>query len=78
VPRRRARWGVADPVRDPQPLIYQLDMTSPQGVFLAGGFGVRDGDVILVTEAPYAQWRKVTSAFFGAVGTAAQIEQLGN
>ena len=70
--------GVADPVRDPQPLIYQLDMTSPQGVFLAGSFGVRDGDVILVTEAPYAQWRKVTSAFFGAVGTAAQIEQLGN
>jgi len=53
-------------------------MTSPQGVFLAGGFGVRDGDVILVTEAPYAQWRKVTSAFFGAVGTAAQIERLGD
>ena len=70
--------GVAEPVRDPQPVIYQLDITSPQGLFLAGSFRVRDADLILVTEAPYAQWRKVTSAFFGAATSAAQIERLGN
>jgi polysaccharide export outer membrane protein len=70
--------GAAEPVRDPQPIIYLLDLTSPKGLFLAGSFEVRDGDVFYVTEAPYAQWRKMTSALFGAASSAAQFDQLAN
>ena len=59
-----------------QRLVYVLDLTSPNGVFVARDFQVRDGDTIYVTEAPYSQFSKVLSAIVTPLGTAASVEAL--
>ncbi|GFE52019.1 sugar ABC transporter substrate-binding protein [Roseobacter cerasinus] len=62
-----------------QRMIYLLDLTEPNGMFVARDFVVRDGDTIYVTEAPLAQWNKAVSAVFGSlVAPASQIDQLAN
>lgn len=62
-----------------QRMIYLLDLTEPNGMFVARDFVVRDGDTIYVTEAPLAQWNKAVSAVFGSlVAPAASIDQLSN
>ncbi len=57
-----------------QRMIYVLDLTKPNGLFLARDFLIRDGDTVYVTEAPFSQFSKVISAVtgtLGAVGTTA-------
>ncbi|MGR3273410.1 polysaccharide biosynthesis/export family protein [Thalassococcus profundi] len=57
-----------------QRLVYVLDLTEPNGMFMARDFVVRDGDTLYVTEAPFTQWDKTISALTGslsAVGTVA-------
>ena len=62
-----------------QRMIYLLDLTEPNGLFLARDFVIRDGDTIYVTEAPLAQWNKTVSAVFGSlIGPVANIDQLAN
>lgn len=62
-----------------QRMIYLLDLTKPNGLFVARDFVVRDGDTIYVTEAPLAQWNKAVAAVFGSlVAPAASIDQLAN
>ncbi|MCV3272619.1 polysaccharide biosynthesis/export family protein [Roseobacter sinensis] len=62
-----------------QRMIYLLDLTEPNGMFMARDFVVRDGDTIYVTEAPLAQWNKAVAAVFGSlVSPAASIDQLAN
>ena len=39
-----------------------LDLTRPDGMFLARDFVIRDGDTVYVTEAPFVQWQKTLSA----------------
>jgi polysaccharide biosynthesis/export protein len=53
-----------------QRLIYVLDLTEPNGMFMARDFVIRDGDTVYVTEAPYVQWTKVLSALTSTVGAA--------
>lgn len=53
----------------PQRLIYVLDLTQPNGLFLARDFVIRDGDTIYVTEAPYTQFTKIISSLTGAAGS---------
>ncbi len=60
----------------PQRMIYVLDMTSPNGVFRARDFAIRDADTVYVTEAPYTQFSKVLSAVLGPLQTASSIDQL--
>lgn len=60
----------------PQRMIYVLDMTSPNGVFMARDFSIRDADTVYVTEAPYTQFSKVLSAVLGPLQTASSIDQL--
>ena len=60
----------------PQRMIYVLDMTSPNGVFIARDFTIRDSDTVYVTEAPYTQFSKVLSAVLGPLQTASSIDQL--
>lgn len=60
----------------PQRMIYVLDMTSPNGVFHARDFAIRDADTVYVTEAPYTQFSKVLSAVLGPLQTASSIDQL--
>lgn len=60
----------------PQRMIYVLDMTSPNGVFIARDFAIRDADTVYVTEAPYTQFSKVLSAVLGPLQTASFVDQL--
>ncbi len=60
----------------PQRMIYVLDLTSPNGVFMARDFAIRDADTVYVTEAPYTQFSKVLSAVLGPLQTASSIDQL--
>ncbi len=57
-------------------MIYVLDLTSPNGVFVARDFQIRDGDTVYVTEAPYTQFNKILTAIVAPVGSAASIQSL--
>lgn len=59
-----------------QRFVYVLDLTSPNGVFHARDFNIRDQDTIYVTEAPYSQFSKVLQAVLAPVGSAASLNQL--
>ena len=54
-----------------QRIIYVLDLTQPNGMFMARDFAIRDGDTVYVTEAPFAQFDKTVSAITGTLGSAA-------
>jgi polysaccharide export outer membrane protein len=56
-----------------QRLIYVLDLTKPNGMFVARDFSVRDDDTLYVTEAPFAQWSKVISALTGTLGAVSSV-----
>ena len=59
-------------------MAYVLDLTRPNGLFLARDFMIRDGDTVYVTEAPYVQWQKTLSAITGAAGTARSLDSIAN
>lgn len=61
-----------------QRLVYVLDLTQPNGMFLARDFSVRDGDTLYVTEAPFTQWDKTISALTGSLATVDTISTLGS
>ncbi len=63
-------------IQGEQRFVYLLDLTSPNGVFLARDFDIRSGDTVYVTEAPYTQFSKVLSAIVGPASTAASIDSL--
>jgi polysaccharide export outer membrane protein len=51
-----------------QRMVYVLDLTQPNGLFLARDFVIRDDDLIYVTEAPISQWNKTIAALTGSLG----------
>ncbi|PVA06881.1 polysaccharide biosynthesis/export family protein [Thalassorhabdomicrobium marinisediminis] len=51
-----------------QRVVYVLDLTRPNGMFLARDFAIRDEDTVYVTEAPFSQFNKTISAAFGTLG----------
>ncbi len=53
-----------------QRIVYILDLTRPNGMFMARDFAVRDGDTIYVTEAPFVQFNKVVAAATGSLNAA--------
>ena len=59
-----------------QRFVYVLDLTSPNGIFHARDFDIRDQDTVYVTEAPYSQFQKVLQAVLAPVGSAASLNQL--
>ena len=59
-----------DDLVGPQRLIYVLDLTQPNGLFLARDFLIRDEDTVYVTEAPFVQWQKSISAITGTAASA--------
>ena len=69
---------IAQDVVGTQRVIYVLDLTRPNGLFLARDFVIRDGDTVYVTEAPFAQWSRVLAAFSGTIGTANSLTNLGS
>lgn len=60
-----------------QRLIYVLDLTKPNGMFMARDFAVRDEDTLYVTEAPFTQWDKTIAAAFGSLNTVSSLSSLG-
>lgn len=57
-----------------QRLVYVLDLTRPNGMFMARDFSVRDQDTLYVTEAPLAQWSKVLGALTGTLGVIGTVD----
>ncbi len=62
----------------PQRMIYVLDLTKPNGVFMARDFVIRDGDTVYVTEAPFVQWSKTLNAITGTLNTANTLNTIAN
>ncbi|MEQ9695417.1 polysaccharide biosynthesis/export family protein [Shimia sp. SDUM112013] len=60
-----------------QRMVYVLDLTQPNGLFVARDFVIRDGDLLYVTEAPITQWDKTISAITGTLTSADTIGSLG-
>lgn len=60
-----------------QRLVYVLDLTKPNGMFMARDFAVRDADTLYVTEAPFTQWDKTIAATFGSLNTVSSFQTLG-
>ncbi len=50
-----------------QRMIYVLDLTQPNGMFMARDFAIRDGDTVYVTEAPFVQFNKTIAAITGTL-----------
>jgi polysaccharide export outer membrane protein len=53
-----------------QRVVYVLDLTQPNGMFMARDFAIRDGDTVYVTEAPFVQFNKSIAAATGSLTAA--------
>ncbi|MGY3437368.1 MULTISPECIES: polysaccharide biosynthesis/export family protein [unclassified Marinovum] len=62
-----------DDLQGAQRMVYVLDLTEPNGLFLARDFVIRDDDLLYVTEAPFAQWSKTIAAVTGTLGAVGTI-----
>jgi len=60
-----------------QRMVYVLDLTKPNGMFMARDFIIRDGDTLYVTEAPITTWDKTISAITGTLTSADTLSSLG-
>ncbi|MDA5862591.1 hypothetical protein MMY85_19050, partial [Acinetobacter baumannii] len=61
-----------------QRMAYVLDLTRPNGLFLARDFLIRAGDTVYVTEAPYVPWQKTLGAITGSANSANSLSNLAN
>ena len=57
-----------------QRMVYVMNLTEPNGMFMARDFSVRDDDTLYVTEAPFAQWSKVIAALTGTLGIISTVD----
>lgn len=67
-----------DDLVGPQRIAYVLNLTEPNGVFVARDFVIRDGDTVYVTEAPFVQWSKTVNATLGTLSTLDTLDRLAN
>lgn len=61
-----------------RPTVYWFDFTKPEQIALAGKFVVRDGDTLLVSDAPFTQVQKALSAFGAMLGMARSTGVISN
>lgn len=59
--------GRQDVIGD-QRIVYVLNLTAPNGMFLARDFHIRDGDTVYVTEASAVQWNRTIATISGTLG----------
>ncbi|RYG93180.1 polysaccharide export protein [Loktanella sp. IMCC34160] len=77
-PEEIAQQLVGDPTLiGTQRMIYVLDLTQPNGMFMARDFAIRDGDTVYVTEAPFVQFNKTIAAIFGSLQQVDAAANLG-
>jgi len=65
-----------DDLQGEQRMVYVLDLTKPNGMFMARDFAIRDGDTLYVTEAPFTQWDKTISAMTGSLTSVSALRSL--
>ncbi|RSK34788.1 polysaccharide export protein [Rhodovulum iodosum] len=61
-----------------QRMVYVLDLTETNGMFMARDFAIRDDDTVYVTEAPYVQWQKSLRVLTGTAASASSVSNLAN
>ncbi|QDL92209.1 polysaccharide export protein [Paroceanicella profunda] len=61
---------------EPVNTAYVIDLTKPGGMFTAGSFGIRSGDVLYVTEAPLVRVIKTLSSLSPLVSFAGTVNNL--
>lgn len=59
-----------------QRMVYVLDLTVPNGMFMARDFAIKDGDTVYVTEAPFVQFNKTIAAMTGSLTSARSTASL--
>lgn len=52
-----------------QRMVYVLDLTKPNGMFMARDFAIRDEDTVYVTEAPFVKFNKTIAAVTGSLNS---------
>ena len=52
-------------------LVYGIDISKPNGMFLAQSFQLMPNDVVYISEAPLAQWQRATENVIPVLGVAA-------
>ena len=67
-----------DDLQGAQRLIYVLDLTKPNGMFMARDFVIRDEDTLYVTEAPFTQWSKAIAALTGSLSAVNTLTSAAN
>ncbi|WP_126154661.1 polysaccharide biosynthesis/export family protein [Paracoccus haematequi] len=75
-PEQVASRVLGKSVQGSQRIAYVLDLTRPNGLFLARDFLIRDEDTVYVTEAPYVQWQKRLAALIGPINSANAVQNL--
>lgn len=65
-----------DDLEGAQRMVYVLNLTQPNGLFIARDFVIRDDDTLYVTEAPYAQWTKAISLLAAPLTPLANVNTL--
>lgn len=75
-PESVAERVLGKPVNGSQRMAYVLDLTRPNGLFLARDFLIRDEDTVYVTEAPYVQWQKRLTALTGPLNSANAVSAI--
>lgn len=63
-------------LQGPQRVAYVVNLTTPEGLFAAREFVVRDEDTIYITEAPLAAWSRVLSLAGQAVNFGSSVTVL--
>ena len=66
-----------DDLTGTQRVVYVLDLTRPNGMFMARDFAIRDGDTVYVTEAPFVTFNKTIAAITGTLGAVDTATTLG-
>ena len=66
-----------DDLTGTQRVVYVLDLTRPNGMFMARDFAIRDGDTVYVTEAPFVTFNKTIAAITGTLATVGTAASLG-
>ncbi|MEM9212539.1 MAG: polysaccharide biosynthesis/export family protein, partial [Pseudomonadota bacterium] len=61
-----------------QRMVYVVDLTDGNGIFRAREFKLKDGDTLVVTEAPFSQWTKAINAILSTATTAENLTNIGN
>ena len=57
-----------------QRVVYVLNLTEPNGVFMARDFVIRDEDTVYVTEAPFSQFNKTIASLTGSLSAISTLD----